>query len=225
MSSPVSVSPILVVIGAAVLVACASNGKGGVPVGAGGQGGEGGSGGEAGAGSESPDAAGGMSGSGGVTSVGGASGGVGAEAGVPAVDAARDAPVAADAVATSDASGDVHVVLDDPSTWPGGAYGKDFIVACPDGASRTACCQHYCACMMKNCGTVSSVRLPKDCMAACVSPEAVQGWDLRCRVYNCFESLNPLAQKDRVAHCEHAGARGAGDTFAKCHVAGEPTER
>jgi hypothetical protein len=117
------------------------------------------------------------------------------------------------------------IALDDPSTWPGGAYGKAFIVACPDGASRTACCQHYCGCMAKNCGSVSSVRLPKDCMAACVAADAVQNWDLRCRVYNCFESLNPLAQKDHVAHCEHAGARGAGDTFAKCHVAGEPAER
>jgi hypothetical protein len=146
------------------------------------------------------------------------------EAGIPDLDAAADAP-AGSADRPVDDAGAGDLLLDDPTTWPGGAYGKDFIVACPEGASRMACCQHYCGCMAKNCGNVASVKLPKDCMAACLSPEAVQSWDLRCRVYNCFESLNPLAQKDRVAHCEHAGARGAGDTFAKCHVAGEPAER
>jgi hypothetical protein len=210
MPCPLRVSPFLLLLAAA----CAGNGHGGVPAGSAGQGGDGGMDGE-GAG---PGGAAGMSGS------GGASGAGGGAAGAPN-DGAADVPLALDAVAPPDAAGDGLLVLDDPATWPGGAYGKDFIVACPDGASRTACCQHYCSCMMKNCGAVSSVRLPKDCMAACVSPEAVTGWDLRCRVYNCFESLNPLAQKDHVAHCEHAGARGAGDTFAKCHVAGEPSER
>jgi hypothetical protein len=119
------------------------------------------------------------------------------------------------------------VVLDDPTTWPGGAFGKAFIIACPEGAPRAACCAHYCGCMMKNCGG----QTPSDCMTACLSPTGVQKWDLRCRVYNCFESLNPLAQKDHTAHCEHAGVysgsqrtRGAGDTHAKCHMAGEPDE-
>ena len=163
---------------------------------------------------------------------GGAASGTGgaseASGGAPG-DAAPDAP---QSLPTGDAgplgdvgAGDVPLVLDDPATWPGGAYGKAFIIACPDGASRTACCAHYCGCMSKICGNVGSVKLPKDCMGACLAPDAVSGWDLRCRVYNCFESLNPLAQKDRVAHCEHAGARGAGDTYEKCHKAGEPSEK
>jgi hypothetical protein len=161
-----------------------------------------------------------MSGAGPTAGGGPGTDGAAADVAPDAFTAAGDGP----AIAPLDAPGDAVIVLDDPSTWPGGAYAKPFIVACPDGASRTACCQHYCACMTKNCGSVSSVRLPKDCMAACVSADAVKTWDLRCRVYNCFESLNPLAQKDHVAHCEHAGARGAGDTFAKCHLAGEPAE-
>ena len=209
MMSPPRVRAFCWLAAAGLLSACASNGKGGSPAGAAGQGGDGGGGGA-------------EAGSGGTSS--GGSGGSQVSAGA---DAAPDAPAPTDgpAAAAADAGGDTLIVLDDPSTWPGGAYGKPFIIACPDGAPRAACCQHYCACMATNCGTVSSVRLPKDCMAACVAPDAVQSWDLRCRVYNCFESLNPLAQKDHVAHCEHAGARGAGDTFAKCHVAGEPTER
>lgn len=119
------------------------------------------------------------------------------------------------------------LVLGDPATWPGGAYMKDFIIACPDGAPREACCAHYCKCMATNCDK----QTPQDCMAACVSPAGVSKWDLKCRVYNCFESLNPAAQKDHQAHCEHAGVytgtqrtRGAGDTHAKCHVAGDPDE-
>jgi hypothetical protein len=61
---------------------------------------------------------------------------------------------------------------------------------------------------------------------------AVASWDLTCRVYNCFESRNPLATKDQTAHCEHAGVyggtnrtRGAGDTYMTCHKPGEPSER
>jgi hypothetical protein len=203
----------LLVVAIAGPPGCASHGKDGTPVSVGGQGGDGGSGGTG--------TAGGGAG-------GGGGGAITADASSRIDDASVDAPmVPADAPASmaADATTDAIIALDDPSTWPGGAYGKPFIVACPDGASRTACCQHYCGCMAKNCGNVSSVRLPADCMAACVAPDAVKGWDLRCRVYNCFESLNPLAQKDRVAHCEHAGARGAGDTYAKCHVAGEPSER
>jgi hypothetical protein len=194
---------------ASLLAACASSRKGSAPAATGGEGGDGGRG---------------------PTQTGG-TGGV-------AVDGGVDAFAASDGSAASTADGspmssagdattgpdDGGIVLDDPSTWPGGAYNKPFIIACPDGAPRVACCEHYCGCMAKNCGTVGSVKLPKDCMAACVAPEAVKNWDLRCRVYNCFESLNPLAQKDHVAHCEHAGARGAGDTQGKCHVAGEPSE-
>ena len=146
-------------------------------------------------------------------------------AGGGAVDAPSGGAGGGDASSGDVSASDVPIALDDPATWPGGAYGKPFIIACPDGASRTACCAHYCGCMSKICGNVGSVKLPKDCMAACIAPDAVQGWDLRCRVYNCFESLNPLAQKDRVAHCEHAGARGAGDTFQKCHKDGEPAEK
>ena len=213
----------LLVAAAGLVSGCASNGKSGTPVGGGGQGGDGGGG-----GAETGGSGGGSGGSAGAGSGGTGAAGTGGGAGGVPVDAAADAPIAASdgpAPSSGDAGGgDTVLVLDDPSTWPGGAYNKPFIVACPDGASRTACCQHYCGCMMKNCGSVSSVKLPKDCMAACVAPDAVKNWDLRCRVYNCFESLNPLAQKDHVAHCEHAGARGAGDTQAKCHVAGEPSE-
>ena len=119
------------------------------------------------------------------------------------------------------------LVLNDPGTWPGGAYMKSFIIACPDGAPREACCAHYCGCMMTHC----QKQLPQDCMAACIAPAGVSKWDLKCRVYNCFESLNPLASKDQQAHCDHAGVytgsqrtRGSGDTRAKCHGAGDPDE-
>jgi hypothetical protein len=142
-----------------------------------------------------------------------------------AVDAAPMSTPGSDGAAPGVDSG--PVVLTDPSTWPGGAYMKGFIIACPDGAPREACCAHYCGCMMTNC----SKQLPQDCMAACTAPAGVSKWDLKCRVYNCFESLNPLATKDHQAHCEHAGVytgtqrtRGAGDTHAKCHVAGDPDE-
>jgi hypothetical protein len=200
----------LLLAAAGLTLACAGSARTGAPGGAGSPGGEGGTGGAD---------TGGAAGTGGM--VAGGTGGTVADAGADAPATTTDGPLSS----VADATGDSMIVLDDPATWPGGAYNKPFIVACPEGAPRAACCQHYCACMMQNCGAVSSVRLPKDCMAACVSPEAVANWDLRCRVYNCFESLNPLAQKDHVAHCEHAGARGAGDTYAKCHVAGEPSER
>ena len=203
---------------ASLLAACASSRKGPAPAATGGEGGDSSRG-------QTPTSG---------------TGGVAVDSGVDSSPAASDGPASstADGSASSTADGspmsstddattghgDGGIVLDDPSTWPGGAYNKPFIIACPDGAPRVACCQHYCACMAKNCGTVGSVKLPKDCMAACVGADAVKNWDLRCRVYNCFESLNPLAQKDHVAHCEHAGARGAGDTQSKCHVAGEPSE-
>jgi hypothetical protein len=113
----------------------------------------------------------------------------------------------------------------DPSTWPGGAFSKPFIKLCPEGASKANCCLHYCTCMMTYC----SKQIPADCMSACLASDK---WDMRCRVYNCFESLNPNAQKDHQAHCEHAGVytgtqrtRGAGDTHTTCHMAGDPDEK
>jgi hypothetical protein len=159
-----------------------------------------------------------------------AGGGSEATGGALPLDANEDAPGEGDgpaATITDAAGGDATVVLTDPKTWPGGAFSKPFIIECPAGAPREACCLHYCTCMMTNCAR----QTPADCMAACIAPTAVAKWDLRCRVYNCFESLNPLATKDHQAHCEHAGVytgtqrtRGAGDTEGKCHMAGEPNE-
>jgi hypothetical protein len=159
----------------------------------------------------------------------GGAGGVAIEGADAAADVVEPDAPASDASATSDdtAGADTAVALGDPKTWPGGAYSKPFIIECPPGAPREACCLHYCTCMSTNCMR----QAPADCMAACVSPNGVAKWDLRCRVYNCFESLNPLATKDHTAHCEHAGVytgsqrtRGAGDTHAKCHLPGEPDE-
>jgi hypothetical protein len=167
----------------------------------------------------------GGAGTGGATAAGGA-GGV-SDRGGAGGEAAGGTDAGADARAPADAVADAALVLDDPKTWPGGAFNKAFIIECPPGAPREACCLHYCTCMAANCMR----QTPADCMAACVSPAGVARWDLRCRVYNCFESLNPLATKDHQAHCEHAGVvtgtqrtRGAGDTEGKCHRAGEPDE-
>jgi hypothetical protein len=187
-----------------------------------------------------PAASGGATGTGGSPGTGGvvsATGGTSATGGAtPMADASQlvadammmslpDAASGGDGAAPATGDGGKTLVLSDPSTWPGGAYMKDFIIACPDGAPHEACCAHYCGCMMTNCGK----QIPQDCMNACMA--GVSRWDMKCRVYNCFESLNPLAAKDHQAHCEHAGVytgsqrtRGAGDTHAKCHVAGDPDE-
>jgi hypothetical protein len=156
-------------------------------------------------------------------SAGSSAGGAGNDdAGGPDLPAAAGAAGAAGDV---DAADGAPVDLNDPSTWPGGAFAKPFIRLCPDGASKANCCMHYCTCMMTNC----SKQIPADCLSACMASDK---WDMRCRVYNCFESLNPLAQKDHTAHCEHAGVytgtqrtRGAGDTHEKCHMPGDPDEK
>jgi hypothetical protein len=162
---------------------------------------------------------------GGTGMTGGAGGGAGGvDAAAPDVPAAGGSTGAAtDAGAGGGDGGPVDP--NDPKTWPGGAFAKPFIVLCPDGAPKAACCMHYCSCMMTNC----SKQIPSDCLNACMGNEK---WDMRCRVYNCFESLNPLAQKDHQAHCEHAGVvtgtqrtRGAGDTHEKCHKPGDPDEK
>jgi hypothetical protein len=178
-----------------------------------------------------PAATGGAPGTGGdVGATGGAAGTGGS--GAATVDAAAiDVPAGGGNMgAATDADGSAGadggpIDPNDPKTWPGGAFAKPFIVLCPDGAPKAACCMHYCSCMMTNC----SMQIPADCLNACMGN---QKWDMRCRVYNCFESLNPLAQKDHQAHCEHAGVvtgtqrtRGAGDTHEKCHNPGDPDEK
>jgi hypothetical protein len=172
-----------------------------------------------------PGAGGDIGATGGAVGTGGGAGVDAAAIDVPAAGGSTGAAMDADGSAGADGGPNDPIDPNDPKTWPGGAFAKPFIVLCPDGAPKAACCMHYCSCMMTNC----SKQIPADCLNACMGN---QKWDMRCRVYNCFESLNPLAQKDHQAHCEHAGVvtgtqrtRGAGDTHEKCHNPGDPDEK
>ena len=218
-------------------LACSSSSEAPPPAadrggGAGGAGAGGAPGSGAGNGGAAPIAGQGGAGVGAGGSVGtGGSVGAGATGGSAGGDAAAiDAPAGLGGAAgtTPDASADAGdggpVDPNDPSTWPGGAFNKSFIILCPDGAPKATCCKHYCTCMTTYCGK----QIPADCLNACMASDK---WDLRCRVYNCFESQNPNAKKDTQAHCEHAGVytgsqrtRGAGDTHTTCHKPGEPDE-
>jgi len=57
---------------------------------------------------------------------------------------------------------------------------------------------HYCTCMMKNCAS----RLPAMCVETCSAPGNT--WNLKCRVEQCFEALNPGSPQDKGSHCGHA---------------------
>jgi len=131
---------------------------------------------------------GGSTGSGGSSSTGGAIGSGGSEGsgggtgGVPGStpDAAADGP----ASATTDG--------------PQGIPGHEWVLPCLPQWTRDQCCMHYCTCMMTNCAS----RAPANCLATCTAPG--NNWNLKCKVEQCFESLDPRYPMDHNSHCGHA---------------------
>jgi hypothetical protein len=75
---------------------------------------------------------------------------------------------------------------------------KPWIEPCDPTWTPAMCCMHYCNCMMKNCAD----RAPANCVATCTAPG--NNWNLKCRVEQCFEALNPRAPQDKGSHCGHA---------------------
>ena len=71
-----------------------------------------------------------------------------------------------------------------------------WVVPCESGATMQQCCMHYCDCMMKNCPAT----LPANCQMACEAGK----WNLKCRVEQCFEALDPNYPMDKGSHCGHA---------------------
>jgi hypothetical protein len=87
------------------------------------------------------------------------------------------------------------------STGDGGPLtipGRPWIEPCDPSWTRAQCCMHYCTCMMKNCAS----RLPAMCVETCSAPGNT--WNLKCRVEQCFEALNPGSPQDKGSHCGHA---------------------
>ena len=127
----------------------------------------------------------GGAGAGGTSSSGGSSGSGGSDssggdAGPPEV--APDAPVDAPAGTTDG----------------GGIPGHEWVIPCATGWSHDQCCMHYCTCMMQNC----AAKAPTNCLATCTAPG--NAWNLKCRVEQCFESLDPRFPMDKGSHCGHA---------------------
>lgn len=83
-----------------------------------------------------------------------------------------------------------------------------WVIPCDPSWSLAQCCMHYCTCMMTNCPTT----IPKNCQETCTTPK--NGWNLKCRVEQCFQSLNPNYPQDHGSHCGHAAATPA--YGAKC---------
>jgi hypothetical protein len=52
--------------------------------------------------------------------------------------------------------------------------------------------------MMTNC----AAQTPTNCVATCSAPGNT--WNLKCRVEQCFEALNPKYPADKGSHCGHA---------------------
>jgi len=150
-----------------------------------GTGGAKGPGGSGGSGSGGASGSSGSGGSGGASESGGSNGGGGSGSGT------GGAPVvvpdaAADAAATSTGDGG------------GGIPGHEWVLPCHPDWTRDQCCMHYCTCMMTNCAS----RAPANCLATCTAPG--NNWNLKCKVEQCFESLDPRYPMDHNSHCGHA---------------------
>lgn len=119
----------------------------------------------------------------------------------PAVDASLDA---IDAAAASDASAPVS----DGPLEVGGTKLPDrpWIHLCPKDYTQPQCCTYLCECLKTNCSTEKNV---DSCMASCMN---AADHATRCRVFQCYESLDPRVPQDHVSHCGHASGRvGGGD--------------
>ena len=151
--------------------------------GSGGAGGAGGGAAGAGGGSGSTDA----SAAGG--SAGGGSGGSSGSGG-SVTDASADVPARRpDASADASSTGGTDLA---------GIPGHEWVIPCQPGWSRDQCCMHYCTCMTTNC----PARAPANCLATCTAPG--NNWNLKCKVEQCFESLDPRYPMDKNSHCGHA---------------------
>ena len=128
-----------------------------------------------GGGGGSPET-GGAIGSGGSDGGSSGAGSGGAAGGVP--DAAADAPAA--------------------PTDGGGIPGHEWVLPCHPDWTKAQCCMHYCTCMMTNC----AAKAPANCLATCTAPG--NNWNLKCKVEQCFESLDPRYPMDHNSHCGHA---------------------
>jgi hypothetical protein len=73
-----------------------------------------------------------------------------------------------------------------------------WVIPCQADWTRAQCCMHYCTCMMTNCAST----LPANCVATCSAPG--NNWNLKCRVEQCFEALDPKYPMDKASHCGHA---------------------
>jgi hypothetical protein len=81
---------------------------------------------------------------------------------------------------------------------PRGIPGHEWVLPCLPEWTRDQCCMHYCTCMMTNCAS----RAPANCLATCTAPG--NNWNLKCKVEQCFESLDPRYPMDHNSHCGHA---------------------
>jgi hypothetical protein len=147
----------------------------------------------------SAPATGGTSGSGGGASATGGSIGGGTGGAAVMIDAApvvvSDASSASVAPDGAPTSSDAAVSVDG---LPAGIPGHEWVIPCDPSWSKAQCCAHYCGCMARNCAD----REPKDCMATCTAPG--NNWNLKCKVEQCFESLDPRFPMDHGSHCGHA---------------------
>jgi hypothetical protein len=171
-----------------VAVGCASavkNGSSSGTGGASGQGGEPDTGGAGPATGGSPGTGGSVAGTGGSSSTGGSGPSTGGSGGdMP--DAAADASVTTTSLDGS--AGGLGGML---ATHP-------WVIPCQADWTRAQCCMHYCTCMTTNCPSTA----PANCVAACSAPGNT--WNLKCRVEQCFEALDPKYPMDKASHCGHA---------------------
>ena len=70
----------------------------------------------------------------------------------------------------------------------GGIPGHEWVIPRQPDWTRAQCCMHYYACMMANCPATA----PANCVTTCSAPD--NKWNLKCRVEQCFEALNPLGR-------------------------------
>ncbi len=175
-----------------------------------------------------PGDAGGSGGAMNVTSAGGGGGSVGAggagsggsQAGASssdasAADSADEARNDGAAAGTSDGSlpkdaPSLDSTADRGDGNPGGdtIAGKPWIHLCPKSYTHEQCCSFLCSCLMTVCADSPLDKTGIDnCMTNCPK---LTDMILRCRVYHCYESLNPSFPQDHVSHCGHASGRVAG---------------
>jgi hypothetical protein len=130
-------------------------------------------------------ATGGVPGTGGAMTMGTGGSGGGGTGGAEPPDAA------ADAASTGGADASTRELGGTLATHP-------WVIPCEPEWTREKCCMHYCTCMTTNCPSTA----PANCVATCSAPD--NKWNLKCRVEQCFEALNPKYPADKGSHCGHA---------------------